>query len=155
MLSQFIQPVSWLTLQQTCGGSSAGSGVGVSAGFAPLALGTDTAGSNVYPVSVAGLYGLNPISGTVSMAGVFGISRAFDSVGAMARTSSDLAALVGAIMTPVTRSQHLSQRKETDSESGWRGVSIGFSQPTWGHVSADKWNAPSVVCLSSHPDPPG
>ncbi len=131
--------------QPTCGGSSAGSGVGVSAGFAPLALGTDTAGSNVYPASVAGLYGLNPTIDSVSSDGMFRLSRAFDSVGAMTKTPVDLAALIGCMLTPKARQGYQSQSNQKSSSNGWGGVSVAFSELTWGHVDADKWTARAIV----------
>ena len=134
--------------QPTCGGSSAGSGVGVSAGFAPLALGTDTAGSNVYPASVAGLYGLNPTTGSVPAGGVFSLSRAFDCVGAMAKTPGDLAALVECIFTPEARLKFFNQDREDSEGKSWQGVAIAFSELTWGHVGAEKWESAAVV---SHP----
>ena len=131
--------------QPTCGGSSAGSGVGVSAGFVPLSLGTDTAGSNVYPASVAGLYGLNPTTGSVSSDGVFRLSRAFDSVGAMAKTPADLALLVECMLTSEARQDFQNQRENKRSSSDWSDVSIAFSEMTWGHVDTDKWTTPGVV----------
>ena len=52
------------------GGSSAGSAFAVGAGFAPLALGTDTAGSGRVPAAFSNIVGLKPSCGVVSTAGV-------------------------------------------------------------------------------------
>jgi amidase len=51
-------------------GSSSGSAVGVSAGFAAGAIGTDTTGSNLEPASRAALFGMRASVGLISRAGV-------------------------------------------------------------------------------------
>ncbi len=52
------------------GGSSTGSAIAVAAGFAPLSLGTDTAGSGRVPAAFNNIVGLKPSLGLVSTAGV-------------------------------------------------------------------------------------
>ena len=52
------------------GGSSTGSAIAVAAGFAPLALGTDTAGSGRVPAAFNNIVGLKPTRGLVSTTGV-------------------------------------------------------------------------------------
>ncbi len=78
-------------------GSSSGSGAAVSANLAALAIGTETDGSIVCPSSANGIVGLKPTVGLTSRAGVIPISRTQDSVGPMARTVADAAAVLGAI----------------------------------------------------------
>lgn len=95
-------------LRQPCGGSSSGSGVGVSAGFSPLSLGTETGGSCVLPASRAGLYSIVPTRGQygyVSTQGIFRISKSLDGIGGMARSPTDLARLIEVILTPEIRSK--------------------------------------------------
>ena len=87
-------------MAKPCGGSSSRSAIGVSAGFAPLSLGTETRGSLVYPASKAGLYAMRPAHGSVSAKGVFRISRSFDVIGLMARTPYDVNLLAESILTP-------------------------------------------------------
>ncbi|HTI80542.1 MAG TPA: amidase [Acetobacteraceae bacterium] len=79
------------------GGSSSGSGAGVSAGLFPLALGTDTGGSVRNPASCCGIVGLKPTYGLVSRRGVFPLSFTLDHVGPMTRTVADNALLLDAI----------------------------------------------------------
>jgi aspartyl-tRNA(Asn)/glutamyl-tRNA(Gln) amidotransferase subunit A len=79
------------------GGSSSGSGAGVSAGFFPLALGTDTGGSVRNPASCCGIVGLKPTYGLVSRRGVFPLSFTLDHIGPMTRTVADNALLLDAI----------------------------------------------------------
>lgn len=72
------------------GGSSGGSAAALAAGFAPLALGTDTAGSVRIPAALCGVCGLKPTYGSVPGEGVFPLARSLDHVGPMARTVADL-----------------------------------------------------------------
>lgn len=80
-------------LDRSAGGSSSGSGSALAAGFAPLALGTETDGSIVCPASVNGVVGLKPTVGTFSREGVVPISTSQDSPGPMGRNISDVASL--------------------------------------------------------------
>jgi len=79
------------------GGSSSGSGAALAAGFFPLALGTDTAGSIRNPASCCGIVGLKPTYGRVSRRGAFPLAFTLDHVGPMARTVADTALLLDAI----------------------------------------------------------
>ncbi len=81
------------SLGHSAGGSSSGSGAAVAAGFAPLAVGTETDGSIICPASFNGLVGLKPTVGRVSRDGVVPISSRQDSPGPMARTVADAALL--------------------------------------------------------------
>ena len=79
------------------GGSSSGSAAGLAAGLFPVALGTDTGGSIRVPSSYCGVRGLKPTFGRVPRDGVFGVSWTLDHVGPMARTTEDLALVLGVI----------------------------------------------------------
>lgn len=70
----------------TPGGSSGGSAAAVAAGFAELAVGTDTMGSVRLPAAYCGIVGLKPTSGLVSRSGVVPLSPRLDHVGILART---------------------------------------------------------------------
>jgi aspartyl-tRNA(Asn)/glutamyl-tRNA(Gln) amidotransferase subunit A len=75
----------------TPGGSSSGSAAAVAARMVPLALGTQTIGSNVRPASYCGLVGLKPTFGRISTRGVMPLSYSQDHVGLMARSVEDIA----------------------------------------------------------------
>jgi aspartyl-tRNA(Asn)/glutamyl-tRNA(Gln) amidotransferase subunit A len=79
------------------GGSSGGSGAALAAGFAPLALGSDTAGSIRIPAAFCGVVGLKPTYAAVDERGVFPLAPSLDHVGPMARTAQDAALLLGAL----------------------------------------------------------
>ncbi len=73
-------------------GSSAGSGVVVAAGYAPLAIGTETNGSIVCPSHANGIVGIKPTVGLLSRTGIVPISESQDTPGPMARSVADAAA---------------------------------------------------------------
>lgn len=107
--------------RSTPGGSSSGSAVAVAAGFAPLALGTETSGSVCMPANRAGIYSLKASSGTVAVEdGVFRLTQEFDGVGGMARCPADLEALMRGVMgTSLAKVPALT----------WSDVSVGFVDP--------------------------
>ncbi|WP_394841731.1 amidase [Pendulispora brunnea] len=75
------------------GGSSSGSAVAVAAGAAPVAIGTDTAGSIRVPAAFNGLVGFKSSSRRYAQDGVFPLSRTLDSLGPLARSVEDCIAL--------------------------------------------------------------
>nr|WP_238588770.1 amidase [Rhodococcus pyridinivorans] len=81
------------------GGSSGGSGAAVAAGLVDASLGTDTGGSVRLPASACGITGLRPTWGSISNAGVFPVSDAFDTVGPMARSVTEVARLFDVLRT--------------------------------------------------------
>jgi len=77
----------------TPGGSSSGSAAAVAARMVPLALGSQTIGSNVRPASYCGLVGLKPTFGRISTRGVMALSYTQDH-GLMARSVEDVGLLL-------------------------------------------------------------
>jgi len=84
-------------LDRNPSGSSSGSAAGLSAGFAPLAIGTETDGSIVSPSSACGVVGLKPTLGLVSRSGIVPLSLAQDTAGPMAASVADAAALLSVL----------------------------------------------------------
>jgi allophanate hydrolase len=82
------------------GGSSSGSGVAVSTGLVPLALGTDTAGSGRVPARLNTIVGLKPSLGLVSTAGVVPACRTLDCVSVFALTVDDAMTALVAMAGP-------------------------------------------------------
>ena len=84
-------------LDRSPGGSSSGSGAAVAAGFCAAALGTETDGSIVSPATACGVVGIKPTVGLTPRSGVIPIAHSQDSVGPLARTVADAAAVLAAI----------------------------------------------------------
>ncbi len=78
-------------LNRMSGGSSGGSAAAVAGGLVPLALASDTNGSIRVPASLCGLFGLKPTYGRLSCGGTFPFVTSLDHVGALARSTRDLA----------------------------------------------------------------
>ena len=79
-------------------GSSAGSGAAVSANLCSVTVGTETNGSIVCPSGKNGVVGIKPTVGLISRSGVIPISFTQDTAGPMARSVSDAATLLGALV---------------------------------------------------------
>ena len=78
------------------GGSS--SGAGTAANFWAANVGTDTAGSVVNPAMLTMLVGMRPTTGLISRHGIIPITADQDTAGPMARTVTDAAILLSALV---------------------------------------------------------
>lgn len=130
-------------LDRSPGGSSSGSGAAVAAGFAPLAVGTETDGSILCPAIFCGAVGLKPTVGYVSTAGVVPISSSQDTVGTLARSVADAAALLEVLADPNTAAQRA--LSAAPSGTGVTGLRIGVPRKVcFGYSS---WADAAVVSV--------
>lgn len=84
-------------LAHTGGGSSSGSGVAVGARMVPVAIGTQTGGSNVRPAAYNGVAGLKPTYGALSRQGSLPVAWSLDHPGLITRAAADLGLVLSAI----------------------------------------------------------
>ena len=125
-------------MQNPCG-SSTGSAVGVSAGYSPISIGTDTVGSLVSPATRAALYTIKATVGIVDLAGVWVISSQFDSVGGFTKSVSDLADVTTALVkSEITKSMSENGYRQFLTRD-FRGLRIGFLDPR-------DWQFPPKLC---------
>ncbi len=115
-------------------GSSAGSGVAVSANLCMIAIGTETNGSIVCPSTANGIVGIKPTVGLLSRSGIVPISFTQDTPGPMARTVRDAATALGALTgidpadskTAASEGKYLTDYTPFLKEDGLRGKRLGW-----------------------------
>ena len=131
-------------LNRTPCGSSSGSAIAVAANLVTVAIGTETDGSIICPSGVNGVVGVKPTVGLTSRAGVIPISATQDTVGPFARTVTDAAIVLGALVgadprDPVTLAS--ADKSQTDyarflDADGLQGARIGVPRDGYFGYSA-------------------
>ncbi len=109
-------------------GSSGGSAVAVSVGFAVAALGTDTNSSVRAPAMGAGLVGIRPTYGLVSHTGILPYDYERDTVGVLSKNVSDNALLLEIISGKDEKDETTSDAKSVSynlSKKDLKGMKIG------------------------------
>lgn len=118
------------------GGSSSGSAASVAAGFSVASIGTETAGSMIYPSSQNSVVGIKPSIGLVSRDRIIPIIEAQDTAGVITRNVDDTALILNVICgydknDEVTKE---SENKKEDyekymNEDSIKGIKIAVVKP--------------------------
>lgn len=123
-------------LKRVPGGSSGGSAAAVSAGYAPLSLGSDTGGSIRQPAAYCGVVGLKPTYGAVSRYGLVAFASSLDQIGPFSRTVEDAALALNAISGHDHRdstSMNMTHPDYTQGlKDGVQGMRIGLPKEYFG-----------------------
>jgi amidase len=140
-------------LTRSPSGSSGGTGASMAAAFAMAGLGTDTGGSVRGPSTANGIAGLKTTMGLVSRDGVIPLALSFDTVGPMARSVYDVAAMLSVIAgvdsaDAVTKSgEGRSQADYTQSlkPDALKGARLGVARDFFGQDGDVDWVMESAL----------
>ncbi len=120
-------------------GSSAGTGAAISANLAAVGVGTETNGSIICPATRCGIVGIKPTLGLISRSGIIPIAHTQDTAGPMARTVTDAAILLGAMVGKDKTDAITSDSKKGEKDytgflelDGLRNLRIGVARQFMG-----------------------
>jgi amidase len=139
-------------------GSSAGSGVAVSANLCVIAIGTETNGSIVCPANNNGIVGIKPTVGLLSRSGIVPISFTQDTPGPMARTLRDAAICLGVLTgiderdskTSLSEGKHFTDYTQFLNEDGLNNKRIAYLTSHKGvHYRVDELMADAIEFMES------
>lgn len=145
-------------------GSSSGSGIGVSAGFAAASLGSETDGSIICPSNRAALYGIKMSVGLSSRSGIIPISSTQDTAGPMAKSAYDAALILENMVgydvndTATYAAVNYTQTNYTQYTmvpyATFQGMKIGVPREGFFNETLSG-NAPEIKCVLSPSMSPG
>jgi amidase len=121
-------------------GSSSGSAVAVAANLSSVAVACETDGSIICPSQANAVVGLKPTLGLISRSGIIPVAHSQDTAGPMARTVTDLAILLEALVgvdprDPATESSKGKSYKDYTQfldPKGLQGARIGVARNFFG-----------------------
>jgi len=118
-------------LDRVPGGSSGGSAAAVSAGIAPVSLGSDTGGSIRQPAAFCGVVGIKPTYGLISRFGLIAFGSSLDQIGPFSKDVEDCALTLEVIqgMDPLDSTSFRGEYNNdylTSLKDGVKGMKIGI-----------------------------
>lgn len=126
-------------LKQGSSGSSAGSASATAAGLLGFAIGSETLGSIVSPVSRCAVTGLRPTFGRVSRHGAMALSWSMDKLGPIARAVEDCALVFEAIYGPDGKDDSVSDYAfNWDANKKLTDLRIGYVKSAFEEERDDK-----------------
>ncbi|HEY7965757.1 MAG TPA: amidase [Solirubrobacteraceae bacterium] len=141
----FMEPTDTrnpLDPSRTPGGSSSGSAAAVAARMAPLAVGTQTAGSVIRPASFCGVVGFKPTIGVIPLAGALPVSATLDTAGLFARSVEDVGlAFAAASAAPAGLAGERSSRPPGPAAQARKKLRLGFARIGWDRLDAEARSA--------------
>ena len=110
------------------GGSSSGSGAGVSAALMAFSIGSETWSSIIGPASLCGITGFRPTYGLVSRHGAMAVAWTLDKLGPFARSAEDCALVLEAIAgkDPADPTSVDFRFQRNPGKPSLKGLRIGF-----------------------------
>lgn len=141
-------------LRHVPGGSSGGSAAAVSAGYAPLALGSDTGGSIRQPASYCGVVGLKPTYGVVSRFGLIAFASSLDQIGPFTRTIEDAGLALNTLCSYDRRDSTSIDMTYPDYSAGIgdsvKGMKIGVPKEYFGEGLGEDAKAALVNAMKTY-----
>lgn len=141
-------PVNPYDASLVAGGSSGGSAVAVAVGIAPIALGTDTAGSVRIPAAFCGVTGLKGEWEWIPSEGSIPLAPSLDSFGVLARQVED-AELAACVMA----GEQSGELPEVDSLRIGLATDSSWPQLIESHLAAMSWAADALSAAGSIVEP--
>lgn len=141
-------------LRHVPGGSSGGSAAAISAGYAPLALGSDTGGSIRQPASYCGVVGLKPTYGVVSRFGLIAFASSLDQIGPFTRTIEDAGLALNTLCSYDRRDSTSIDMTYLDYSAGIgdsvKGMKIGVPKEYFGEGLGEDAKAALVNAMKTY-----
>lgn len=118
------------------GGSSSGSASSVASGFSVASIGTETAGSIIYPASHNSVVGIKPSIGLVSRDRIVPIAESQDTAGVISKNVDDTALILSSIYGYDTNDKNTIASKNLDenyssylTEKSIKGIKVAILKP--------------------------
>ncbi|MDD3463394.1 MAG: amidase, partial [Sulfurospirillaceae bacterium] len=119
-------------LERSPGTSSSGSAVAVASDMAPVAFGSQTAGSISRPASYCGVYGYKPTFGVLARVGVLKTTDTLDTLGFLTKSARDLRLILDASRVHGRNYEYVHKYLDNHPKTPKKSFKIGIiKHPKW------------------------